>query len=369
MRVLYVITSTIIGGAERKIHSMISGIDKSDFEVAGVISLKPSGPVAEAIKKSGVPVVSLDMGYLPSMRDLGRLVREIEKFKPDVVNAFLFRAIQFCRAARTYKRLDFKLVSSTEVNYRTRSLLIRWIDRFFKRNDELTVCESQTSADFLINNLGYSPSGIKVIKNGTDPCSWVFSMEERNQTRNWLKIPKDEILISSVGRLSKQKGHTYLIDAISRINPAVKVKCLIIGTGPEKTSLENKIRAKGLQDKIILTGEKNNIKPWLCASDIFVLPSLWEGIPIALLEAMAIGLPCLASSVDGIPEVIEDSKSGLLCPPKNPDALATALVRLCEDVPLRNNIALTGKKVIRDNFTVKMMLRSYEDAYRSVCLS
>lgn len=367
MRILYVITSTTIGGAERKLDAIISGLDKNAFTAAGVISLKPAGPVAESIKKSGVRTVSLDMGYIPSPSDLSRLASEIEKFQPDVVNAFLFRAIQFCRAAKTIKRLKFSLVSSTEVNYRTRNPVIRLIDRLLRRKDEITVCESRTSADYLVKNMGYLPSRVTVARNGTDPYYWVFSLEERERVRRELGLSKNEILVTSVGRLSRQKGHSYLVDAIAGINNPAGIKCVILGTGPEKASLEARINAKGLEGKVILAGEKDYIKPWLCASDIFVLPSLWEGIPIALLEAMAVGLPCVASSVDGIQEVIENGKSGILCPPADSNALANALIRLTEDVPLRNNISLAAKKVIRDDFSTKAMIRKYEEIYRSAC--
>ncbi len=363
IRIVYVITSTTFGGAERKLHSIITGLDKSRFTVAGVISLKPLGPIAGIIAESGIPVSSLNMGYIPSPFDIGRLAEEIKKFNPDIVNAFLFRAIQFSRMAKSHKKLNFRLVSSTEVNYRSRNLLLRWIDKFFLTKDELTVCESQASADFMTESMNYNKKKTAVIKNGTDPAHWIFSAKEREETRNRLDIKKDELLILTVGRLSRQKGHIYLIDALASIKKPHNIKCAVIGTGPYKELLERRIHSKGLKGRVMLAGAKDCIKPWLCAADIFILPSLWEGIPIALLEAMALGLPCIATSVDGVREVIDEGQNGLTCPPANPEELAQAVIRLCEDVPLRNSLALSAKKTIRDNFSTQLMVKNYEQVY------
>ncbi|MFH1618874.1 MAG: glycosyltransferase [bacterium] len=363
MKILYVITSTTIGGAERKLHSIITGLDRARFEPVGVISLKPAGPVAELIGRTGVPVVSLDMGYIPSLSDLDRLATEIKKFNPDVVNAFLYRAIQFCRMVLSFRSGSFRLICSTEVNYRSRAVPLRWIDRLLRRGDDITVCESQAGADFMTKNLGYEESGVLTVKNGIDPFRWVFTANERRSIRNRLKVADDETLVCSAGRLSRQKGQEFLIDALAGINRPHKIKCVILGDGPDRPLLQKKIISKRLSEKIILAGETPDIRPWFCASDIFALPSRWEGIPMVLLEAMAMGLPCAASAVDGIPEVVQDGKNGLLFPKGDTGALALALLKLSRDIPFRNSIALNAKKTVRDGFTLKKMIAGYERVY------
>ncbi|MBI4056732.1 MAG: glycosyltransferase, partial [Elusimicrobia bacterium] len=118
-----------------------------------------------------------------------------------------------------------------------------------------------------------------------------------------------------------------------------------------------------LENHVFLLGEQMNVRPWFCGMDIFVLPSLWEGTPNVLLEAMALGLPCIASSVDGIQEILEGGKTGLLSPPGDPQKLSENIKALMNNLPFRNRLGIQAQEVIAQRFTVGEMLENYQEAY------
>jgi len=367
MRILYIITSTTIGGAELKLRDIISGLDRTRYLSVAVICLKPEGPIADDIRGLGVPVVSLNMGYFPVPGDIIRLGKEIKKLKPDIINAFLYRSIQFCRILRLLGIIKTPLLSSTEVNYRTRALALRLLDRCLKRSDTMTICESDTSYSYMLSHMGYDKSALISIRNGIDPFKLLFSTELREKARAELGIAKHECLVISAGRLSKQKGHIYLVETALKLKDKPEIKFAVFGSGSLKQMLHTRIRNNKLEGRFLLAGEKKDMLPWLCAADIFAMPSLWEGIPIALLEAMAIGLPCVVSDVDGMAEVIKNGKNGILCPIASPDTMAREISAIWENVPLRNNISLSAKKTVRDTFNLKNMVGRYEAVYSDNC--
>lgn len=175
-----------------------------------------------------------------------------------------------------------------------------------------------------------------------------------------------EVLLSTVGRLDEQKGQDVLIEAMARLKNAHQVRCVIMGEGPARARLEALIRQLNVRDVIRLWGERDDASAWLAACDIFVLPSLWEGLPNALLEAMALGLPAVASNVDGVPEIVTRGRDGLLVEPKDPAALAGAIAQLVVDAPMRSALGQAARARIQERFSLPAMIANYEGAYRRV---
>ncbi|MBI4051193.1 MAG: glycosyltransferase [Elusimicrobia bacterium] len=366
-KIVFVITSTTIGGAEKTLYILATHLKSSEFEVATVISLKPLGPYAAKLQESGIAVETLNMSRIPSPKDLLKLAqlrKKISRLQPNIVHAFMYRAIQFCRTAKIGNK--FKLLSSPRINYRTRSLPLLWLDRCLKEQDDLTITESNSSRDFFVKNLGYDPRKVSVIYNGLAVSHWNFSPSERTEYRKRLGLESNQILIGCVGRLDAQKGQETLLKALIPLKDRYPLKAILMGDGPMKEGLRLKVKGLNLENVVYFTGEQQNIQPWLSGMDIFVLPSLWEGTPNALLEAMALGLPCVASSVDGVTEVLEDGKSGLLVPPGDSAKLSEALERLIQDSALRQRLGAAAKQRISEKFTLQTMLDAYLHAYRSL---
>jgi len=142
------------------------------------------------------------------------------------------------------------------------------------------------------------------------------------------------------------------------------IKLLVLGEGKDKNKLEVQIRDFNLEKNIFLLGRKENVSDHLNASDVFVMPSLWEGLPLALLEAMICGLPVVATNVGGVPEVITDGKNGFLVEPKNSLILAKKIEYLLNLEPeRRKKMGLEGKKIVEEKFSLEKMVKNYENLY------
>ncbi|MFA5161357.1 MAG: glycosyltransferase [Elusimicrobiales bacterium] len=355
MRILYVITSTSRGGAENTLLKIVSGLNRAKYEPVCAVSLKHRGHLAADIENAGVPVETLGSGYAPAPFDVMKLSRIIARHKPDVIHALLYRAIQFCRLAR---RGGAALLTSPRVNYRTRALPLLWLDALTRTKDEFTVCESSASRDFLVGSLGYDPARAAVIRNGVDTVKWRFHKALRDAKRAELGLGPQDVLVVAAGRLDEQKGHRYLIDAAA----ILKLRLVILGEGPLRAQLEARARARGLRGDV-LPGEQEDLRPWLCAADIFALPSLWEGTPNALMEAMSMGLPSVASAVDGVREIAADGETAKLVPPADTGALADALAQLAAGAEFRQAMGAAARRRAENDFSLARMMAQYEAAY------
>lgn len=364
-RILYVSTSTTVGGAEKTLYTLATLLDPKLHQAVGVVSVKPEGDYARKLKLQGVLTESLEITGTPRPADAARLAEIITRVRPDIVHAVMFKAIQLCRLAKPKVPFPFKLVSSPRVHYRTRSVWTLLLDRALKGRDDLLIAECDASRSFLVGKLGYAPSKVLTIRNGVDLAGWPVSKVDRQKRRMELRLNSGEILVGAVGRLDKQKGFATLIEAMSRLKKT-DLRCVILGEGPERARLEAAIRKHELEKHVWLYGERPDIVTWLSAFDIGCLPSLWEGLPNTLLEAMALGLPVVASSVDGVPEVVENGKTGVLVPPSSPVALAKALLDLGADPERRAVLGTAAHAAIMEKFTVRRMMAEYQDAYTSV---
>ena len=197
-----------------------------------------------------------------------------------------------------------------------------------------------------------------VIPNGIPAGS--ARTQSAHAARSELGVGTDDILIVSVGRLMYQKGHEYLIQAMQQVIPEwSQAKAVIFGEGPLRAQLVTLIDRLGLRGSVQLAGNRTDIGRFLASADIFVLPSRWEGLPVALLEAMDSGLPVVATRVEGVEEVIRNESEGLLVPPEDARALAESLRRLLPDPALRKAMGAGGRARMRDSYTIDIMCDKY----------
>jgi len=366
-RILYVSTSTTIGGAEKTLYTLSTLIDPSVCEVVGVVSLKPKGPYARQLEALGRRVYSLKVDQRVGLQDLQKLALVIHETKPDLVHAIMYQAIQLARGVKRLRYADFKLITSPRVHYRTRTPFSLFVDGFLKKADDLLIAESEASRSYLVDKLSYDKSKTVMIRNGVDIAGWSISKSDRKQRREMIGIGDKDFLVGSIGRLEEQKGQSFLIDAMAEIlQNHPEAKCVILGEGPMHAELQARIDAHGIGTSVGLLGEQDEITAWLSAFDAFVLPSLWEGIPNALLEAMALGLPVIASNVDGVPETVVHDLSGLLVKPGDAKALVVSINDMIEDPSLRERLGREARTVVNENFKLADMIRRYEKAYRAV---
>ena len=223
-----------------------------------------------------------------------------------------------------------------------------------------------------VNN-GTHKAFIKLYKVNSNKCTTIYNGinadkfyldNVRESVREELGVDENETMLLATGNLSEVKGYKYLISAIHKlISKGYSAKCFIAGQGELKEKLKQHILELGIENSVRLLGYRNDIPALLSAADIFCMPSLNEAFGYSLLEAIATGLPVVASRVGGIPEVIENGKEGLLVPPGNVHELYLAIEKLILNTDLRNNMAINGIKTAKERFSLEKMLSETEDIF------
>jgi glycosyltransferase involved in cell wall biosynthesis len=205
---------------------------------------------------------------------------------------------------------------------------------------------------------GIRPERIVVIPNGIHPVE--AENINREQVRKEAGIGASDPFLLAVGRLVPSKAHKILIDAMPTVlEKFPNAKAGICGDGILRRELERQIEEMQLQEAVKLLGHSEHVENFLLSADIFVMPSFWEGLPIALLEAMSAGLPVIATRVEGIEETVEEGKNGLLIPPGNTDALAKAVIQLLTDEQVRHKMGLASQEKIRKSYSAERMCEQY----------
>jgi glycosyltransferase involved in cell wall biosynthesis len=237
-----------------------------------------------------------------------------------------------------------------------RALLQRWL----LRGTACAFAVSRQLAEQMVTEIGVPPGSLKVIYNGVDTAK--FAGAARRERREH----RDEILIGSIGRLAAVKNYQLLLHAVARLPQDQHWRLVLIGDGPERQNLQRTISELGIGARVSLLGHRDDIAELLGDLDIFVLPSVSEGMSNTLLEAMAAGVAVIASDAGGNREIIESGRSGLLFASGDLPAATQAIQRLASDAQLRARLAQAGKQRATTTFGLGPMLRAYEDLYRSV---
>jgi len=204
-----------------------------------------------------------------------------------------------------------------------------------------------------------------MISNGIDTKK--FHPDNTSTIRAELDIKPDCTVITAVSSLTSEKGHRYLLDGLAQLRSKLSdFHLLIIGDGPERTNIEQQINTLNLSKQVTLLGRRSDIDNIHAASDLYVLPSLKEGLPMSLLEAMASGVASVATDVGDVAKCIENRVTGLIVPPLDVDALAEAIHTLCVDTVLRQYIGEAGASLIQEKFSTETMAGKYNEIYNQI---
>lgn len=227
---------------------------------------------------------------------------------------------------------------------------------------QVMVCVSSQLKENVIKMERVDPDRLVVIENGVDiEAIESNKADRRKRLRNDLGLSLKELLLIAVGRLTIEKGHTYLLDAFSQIAFAYPdARLAFVGEGPLRANLETQAKKLRISEKVFFLGIRDDVTELLLCADVYVQPSLSEGLSLALLEALGVGLPVVATQISGFTAVVEHEKSALLVPPGEADYLAVAVKRLINDDNLRNRIAHAGNELVKKRYSAAAMHRSYE---------
>jgi glycosyltransferase involved in cell wall biosynthesis len=213
--------------------------------------------------------------------------------------------------------------------------------------------------------VGVARDRICVIRNGIDTNR--FNPAARAAARQQLAIASDDVVIGTVGRLVPVKDQSMLLRAAAELKRRTRrFRLLLAGDGPLRDALQEQAHALGIQNEVSFLGERRDVEVVLAACDVFVLSSLSEGLSNTILEAMSTGLPVVATRVGGADELVDDGRTGVLVPPAQPDALATALASLIDDPAARRTMGAAGRLKAEREFSIARMAADYEALYATV---
>lgn len=332
----------------------------------------PRGALWDRAREAGVTCRPLSIRNAIDFRAGIRLRRLLRRARYDVVHFHTSRAHSLAPFARG---LASALVVTRRMEYTPNRLFAPYL---YNRAVDGVAAISSGVADSLAA-AGVTRESVVVIASGVD-CSRFRppSAAERAAARAALGLAPDEIAFGNVGALEARKGHRYLLAAISQLDstgdPAGSgnalrggIRCFIAGDGSLNGGLHSELRRLGLEGRVRMLGALDDPRALLWALDIFAFPSLSEGMGVALLEAMACGLPAVASRSGGITDVVEDEKTGLLVPPADSSKLAAALGRLAKDQRTRETLGAAARLRTAERFSMWAMARRTLALYR-VCL-
>jgi glycosyltransferase involved in cell wall biosynthesis len=360
-RIAFCITDLDAGGAERALVQIVTRIDRSRFEPF-VFCISGEGELARPLREAGVAVVCLEARKRQGVSVVWRLSRLLAKLRPTILQTFLFHANIAGRLAGTAARVPI-IVSGIRVAEKRGSLRL-WIDRATDWMVSRHVCVSQDVAAFSAARGGLPIGKLEVIPNGVDARVYA---EAPPADLGQFGIPAGSRTILFVGRLDPQKGPFVLMAAAREFLPRHNdLHVLLVGDGPLAENLRKWVAKENLADRIHFAGRRNDVPSLLRAAEIFVLPSLWEGLPNVVLEAMAAGVPVVASQVEGISDLLTDDRTGLIVPANAAPELIEAIERLLADPQHAHQMGHSAQQYAQDEFAWDGVVGKYAALYRAL---
>ncbi|MDD5032875.1 MAG: glycosyltransferase [Candidatus Pacebacteria bacterium] len=394
-KILYIITKSVWAGAGKYVYDLATALPRENFDVS--VAGAPGGELRKKIIVKAIPYFEIknfqrDVSFLKDISAFFEIVALVFRIRPDIIHVSSPKAGGIAGPAiLIYKILSFHYSlpsvftahgwTFNEKRPEWQLFLIKIFSKitclFYKK----IICVSEFDRKIAIKNKIAPRKKLLAIHNGIKIEEHEFLTKQKAREKliaeYGLPLSDYDFLIGSIGEFTKNKGQKYLVDAILKLKnihkenneTKNKIKTVIIGFGEDKQKLERQISDYKLEKEIFLLNNLHPAYPYLKAFDIFILPSLKEGLPYVLLEAGLASLPVIATNVGGVGEIIEDKDTGILIDPANPLEIKKSIKKIMEDSKLRNELPFKlWEKINRDfNFkqTLKSTLAAYDDKSQS----
>lgn len=359
MRVVHIIKVTGIAGAEQHLFRLLTGLRVRQIDANIILLVEPDHPVDDYVQRlteRGVPVEQLVIHHHADISLLWRLMSLLRRLKPDIVHTHLIHADMYGILAARLAGVPLIFTSRHNDDAFRHRTPVKLVNRLLWRTVDVGIGISESITHFSMEIEDAPPDKLHTIHYGLETDTQPFNRHQaRTAIVNELGLSAGSTLIGLVCRLTEQKGVGYAIEAFTRI--AIEypdTHLLIAGKGPLQSELE--ALASSLSNRVHFLGWRGDVPRLMAAFDIFLMPSLWEGFGLVLLEAMAQQTPIIASRVSAIPEIVVDQETGLLVAPRDVEGLARALQQLLSDKPLRSHMGLMGRDRLEAYFDVQQMV-------------
>ncbi|WP_171013590.1 glycosyltransferase [Chitinivorax sp. B] len=360
-RVLHVIATLPVGGAENVLLSTLQRLGKEYQSV--VCCLQEKGALGGEVEALGIPVIELHKlqrgGWDGTIVDA--LVKVIQQHRIDLVHSHLYHPSLYARFAAN--RTGIPVVITIHNTYAKRKWHRQMLNWYLGKRTARIITVSEAIREDVIRYDRISPQRVVTIMNGID-LKRSQSQLTRDVARSRLGLPVDAKVLVTIGRLVEQKGHTVLLTALAELADPT-VHAVFAGDGSWRSRLEDQVRIMGLTQQVHFLGTRTDVGDILRAGDLYVMPSLWEGLGLALLEGMAAGLPVLTSRVGGMAEVLRNGKDGCLVPAGDAVTLAETLAELLAAPERMQKFAAAAQQRAQD-FDADKMVAGIEQVYRQV---
>jgi glycosyltransferase involved in cell wall biosynthesis len=379
IRVLHVITSLGRGGAERQLVNLVRNTQNSEVHHT-VCYLHPPGDFAAELEQAGHEVTCLNVPRKwPWLLAAPRLRSLVLAQRPDLIQTWLFEADLSARLAiligprvRIVNTLHLTSYDADTIRAAKwpplKIAILKWIDRLTARwARPLFVAVSQTVKRSAVRNLAVPEKDVRVIYNSIDQTTLRCAPDEPQRIRSDAQIPHDAFVYLSVGRLAPQKGLPVLLHAFRSVVEALPKSYLVmVGDGPEKERLAALAKELGIDQRIRFLGRRTDVGACLEMADVFVFPSLFEGLPLAPIEAMLKSLPIVATRIEPVLELLADNETAMLVAVDSIDELAAAMIELQQKPELRRRLGAAAKAAAVTSFDSRTGLDAWKQLYREL---
>jgi len=364
--VLHVIYSFTTGGAEEVIVNYARAYNRKKYNFY-VCIITDGDHMIDKLKKTGVKVYVLKKTKRLDLNTFKQIRNIIKTNHIDILHMHNPPAQNYALLPSFFSPVKIRLRTEHNIYYKNRVMKFYGVVNYFLTffQDMVIACSKKVHKSQL-NDYKLPRSKVVTIENGIDGS--VFEKQvDADYLEKELGIKRKRYVSITVGNLIKQKGHSFLIEAAEQVvKQRQDMMFLIVGGGKLESVLAAQIQEKGLQEHVFLTGKRPDIPELLSQSDIFLLSSLWEGLPIVLLEAMAAKTAIIATDVGGNAEVVRDGQTGILIPAKNALIMAEEVLQLIDNIELKKKMSENAHRLFLEKYSVSTMMQKTESLYATL---
>jgi glycosyltransferase involved in cell wall biosynthesis len=367
VQLAYFIDHLKVGGAQRHLIEVLRRLDRQRF-TPQVWTLRGEGELVQEAEQLGVPVRSFGLGArLQDPHAVPLFHHAIQKLRQErvqIVHTYLSFANIVGALTAIFARVPILLVSKRSLD-RYQKKLEAWSHWAVNCFADRVVANADAVKDFVIATEGCSAHKIVVIPNGVN--DEFFANGTRDKERAALGLGPHDRVVGTLGRLAWKKGHEYFLSAAAEIlKVSPKVTFVLVGDGPLRSQLEEQSHALGIAARVKFLGQRLDSQAVISLFDIFVLPSVIEGMPNALLEAMALEKPVVVTNAGGNAEVVQDKETGFVVPTRQPRAMAQRILQLLQDESLAQHFATAARQSVKQRYSFRQTLRAMEQLYENL---
>ena len=370
IKILYLVTQSEFGGAQRYIFDLVTNLPDSKYHAE--VAAGGSGELFSSLEKAGVKSYRLKnlVRQINPIKDVAaylEIKKLLQKTRPDILHLNSSKAGVIGAIAGSHAGI--KKIIYTVHGFVFNEPLPNWkkniylvMEKFSAKYKDKLICVSEFDRKIGIKKRICAPEKLITIRNGIEQIEFL----DQQWARNELKLDQNMTIVGTVANFYPTKGLPDLVQAAKTVNQKIPGTVFaVIGDGGKRNLLETKINELKLNKNFILLGEKKEAWRYLKAFDAYVCSSVKEGLPYSIMEAMAAGLPVIATKVGGIPELIEENVNGLLVEPRNPDKLAEKIITVLKGKDLADRLSAQSKDKVEKYFNLARVIKDTENIYRS----